>query len=90
MKFARLFICLTTIALPAMASAADLAPLHHRSSRTWSEERYAVRRGCPAPFTCSSLYGAYGPFGDYRYWTEFSNVGRWRAVRPAIVLRSRG
>jgi hypothetical protein len=33
------------------------------------ERRYYV--GCPA-YTCSSLYGAYGPYGGSAYWARYT------------------
>lgn len=30
-----------------------------------------VWRGCPDRFSCSPLYGAYGPYGGVGYWTAY-------------------
>jgi hypothetical protein len=35
---------------------------------------------CPDRYTCSSLYGAYGPFGGTAYWTRYT-YGGWGYVR---------
>jgi hypothetical protein len=33
------------------------------------------RPACPDPFSCSSLYGAYGPYGGGAYWSRFTYSG---------------
>jgi hypothetical protein len=38
--------------------------LHHAHYR-----RYM---GCPERYSCSPLYGAYGPYGGRAYWAEYS------------------
>ena len=39
----------------------------------------AVRRpACPDPYSCSSLYGAYGPYGGPAYWSRFTYAGWYR------------
>ena len=38
------------------------------------------RGACPDAYTCSSLYGAYGPFGGAAYWSRYTDDGsgyRW-------------
>ena len=37
-----------------------------------------VRPACPDPYSCSSLYGAYGPFGGHAYWTRYLYSGWYR------------
>ncbi len=37
-----------------------------------------VRPGCPDPFSCHSLYGAYGPYGGHAYWTRYVYSGWYR------------
>jgi hypothetical protein len=35
-----------------------------------------VRRpACPDPYSCHSLYGAYGPYGGRAYWTRYTWAG---------------
>jgi hypothetical protein len=33
-------------------------------------------RTCPGRYSCSSLYGAYGPYGGSRYWSAYT-FGGW-------------
>ena len=35
-----------------------------------------VRPACPDPYSCRSLYGAYGPYGGSAYWSRFT-YGGW-------------
>jgi hypothetical protein len=36
----------------------------------------AVRRPvCSDPYSCNSLYGAYGPYGGRAYWTRYTWAG---------------
>jgi hypothetical protein len=49
---------------------------HH--ARKVVADTSVVRSGCPDPYSCSSLYGAYGPFGGYAYWTRFTYAGWYR------------
>jgi hypothetical protein len=35
---------------------------------------------CPDRYSCSSLYGAYGPYGGGAYWTRYT-YGGWSYVR---------
>lgn len=38
------------------------------------------RGACPDRYSCSSLYGAYGPFGGASYWSRYTYDGwgyRW-------------
>lgn len=68
------------------ASAADLAPfaapvkakrcLH--GNCVWP--RYGWR-GCPDRYSCSALYGAYGPYGGEGYWAAYSPAWSWGAYR---------
>jgi hypothetical protein len=37
-----------------------------------------VRPACPDPYSCSPLYGAYGPYGGGAYWTRFTYAGWYR------------
>ena len=34
------------------------------------------RRACPGGYSCSSLYGAYGPFGGASYWSRYTYDAR--------------
>ena len=38
------------------------------------------RNYCPDRFSCSSLYGAYGPYGGGAYWTRYT-YGGWGYIR---------
>jgi hypothetical protein len=35
---------------------------------------------CPDRYSCSSLYGAYGPYGGAAYWTRYT-YGGWGYIR---------
>ena len=35
---------------------------------------------CPDPYSCFSLYGAYGPYGGTAYWSRYT-YGGWGYVR---------
>jgi hypothetical protein len=37
-----------------------------------------VRPTCSDPYSCRSLYGAYGPYGGQAYWTRFTYGGWYR------------
>jgi hypothetical protein len=39
------------------------------------ELRRACRVRCPDRYSCSSLYGAYGPYGGARYWGAYTAAG---------------
>jgi hypothetical protein len=56
-----------------------------RHSRCRAGQRCVVYRpACPDRYSCSSLYGAYGPWGGVAYWSKYSygalpynGWGRW-------------
>lgn len=33
---------------------------------------------CPDRYSCSPLYGAYGPYGGQAYWRAYTAWSRWR------------
>jgi len=35
---------------------------------------------CPDRYSCSSLYGAYGPYGGAAYWSRYT-YGGWGYIR---------
>jgi hypothetical protein len=37
-----------------------------------------MRPACPDPYSCSPLYGAYGPYGGAAYWTRYTYSGWYR------------
>jgi len=37
-----------------------------------------LRPACPDPYSCASLYGAYGPYGGVAYWTRYTYAGWYR------------
>jgi hypothetical protein len=37
-----------------------------------------IRPACPDPYSCSSLYGAYGPYGGAAYLTRYTYSGWYR------------
>jgi hypothetical protein len=38
------------------------------------------RVGCPDRYMCSSLYGAYGPWGGTAYWSAYTSAGWGGAI----------
>ncbi|MBV8095694.1 MAG: hypothetical protein JO110_21195 [Acetobacteraceae bacterium] len=62
-----------TVSVPK-ASAADLGIRH--GDGTYVRLHHAHYRRllrCPDRYSCSSLYGAYGPYGGRTYWAEYSD-----------------
>jgi hypothetical protein len=70
------------------ASAADLGGVPHQGrvvyadchavrhcSRAGCTWRHICPRECPDRYSCSSLYGAYGPYGGVAYWTAYTAPG---------------
>jgi len=43
--------------------------------------QHVCRRVCPGRYSCSPLYGAYGPFGGTAFWGAYTGAGwgyrRW-------------
>lgn len=37
--------------------------------------KHFCRVGCPDGYSCSPLYGAYGPYGGTAYWGGYTSVG---------------
>ena len=52
------------------------AAVHHSAC---THDGCVVRRpACSDPYSCSSLYGAYGPYGGAAYWSRFTYAGWYR------------
>ena len=75
-------ICVVAAALavllssPGDASADGMAVKHH--ARKAVAHTFVVRPACPDPYSCSPLYGAYGPYGGAAYWTRYTYAGWYR------------
>ncbi len=55
------------------AVAADKALEIRHGDGTYIKTRHARRYlACPDRYSCSALYGAYGPYGGPAYWTAYS------------------
>ncbi len=56
------------------AKAADYAVGYSAPRHRVYKERIVVRRhlGCPDRYSCSALYGAYGPYGGVAYWDAYT------------------
>ena len=75
-------ICVVAAALavllysPGDASADGMTVKNHaRKAQAYTS---AMRPACPDPYSCSPLYGAYGPYGGAAYWTRFTYAGWYR------------
>ena len=75
-------ICVVAAALavlfsmPGDASADGMMVKHH--ARKVVAHTSVMRPACPDPYSCSSLYGAYGPYGGAAYWTRYTYEGWYR------------
>jgi hypothetical protein len=49
-----------------------------RHARKVVAHTFVVRPVCPDPYSCHSLYGAYGPYGGHAYWTRYVYSGWYR------------
>ena len=68
-----------------VVTASDVTAADRRSdSRARSVTRLAgcgwSHTCCPSGYSCSSLYGAYGPYGGSAYWTRYT-YGGWGYIR---------
>ena len=56
----------------APVAAAELGVMSPRTTvHTYIKREHRYYVGCPA-YTCSSLYGAYGPYGGSAYWARYT------------------
>ena len=75
-------ICVVAAALavlfsmPGDASADGMTVKHH--ARKVVAHTSVMRPACPDPYSCSPLYGAYGPYGGAAYWTRYTYAGWYR------------
>jgi hypothetical protein len=60
--------------LPSDASA-DGMILRRHAGKVVVHPSVVRRPGCPDPYSCHSLYGAYGPYGGRAYWTRYTWAG---------------
>ena len=60
--------------LPLQGGVAQQRTVHH----------YRYRLGCSS-YSCTNLYGAYGPWGGRAYWAEYSPV---YAAQEVILRRA--
>jgi hypothetical protein len=65
------FFCLSSAAL-----ADEMVVKRH--ARKPVVHSSAVRPACPDPYSCNTLYGAYGPYGGHAYWTRYVYSGWYR------------
>jgi hypothetical protein len=79
-----LFTCLMIVisgAVPAHAAhhgrahAVSVCPREWVCGASGCEWRVICHRPCPDSYSCSSLYGAYGPYGGAGYWGAYSSAG---------------
>jgi hypothetical protein len=75
-------ICVVAAALAVFfsvsgdASAEGVTVKHH--ARKVVPPTSVIRPACPDPYSCSSLYGAYGPYGGAAYLTRYTYSGWYR------------
>ena len=75
-------ICVVAAALAVLsslsgdASADGMTVKHH--ARKVVAHTSVMRPACPDPYSCSPLYGAYGPYGGAAYWTRYTYEGWYR------------
>lgn len=76
-------ICVLAAALAVIVSSsddasADSVAVKHHARRGAVVHTSVVRPACPDPYSCSPLYGAYGPYGGAAYWTRYTYSGWYR------------
>ena len=76
-------ICIAAAALVVLLSlpedaAADGTPVKRHARKSVAHTSLVVRSTCPDPYSCSSLYGAYGPYGGAAYWARYNYAGWYR------------
>jgi hypothetical protein len=67
------FYCLSGVAL-----ADEMVVKRKAARKAVVDHSSVVRAGCPDPYSCNSLYGAYGPYGGRAYWTRYVYSGWYR------------
>ena len=60
------------------AALADEMALKRHARKAVVHTPNVVRPACPDPYSCHSLYGAYGPYGGHAYWTRYVYSGWYR------------
>jgi hypothetical protein len=84
MKTTQVFIFLGWLLANGLVSTSNvMAADFQYDSRARVVTRSAVPRSatrCPDRYSCSSLYGAYGPYGGAAYWTRYT-YGGWAYIR---------
>jgi hypothetical protein len=75
-------ICVVAAALAVLLSlpgdaAADGMAVKQRARKAVAHTS-VMRPACPDPYSCSPLYGAYGPYGGAAYWTRYTYAGWYR------------
>jgi hypothetical protein len=85
MKTTQVFIFLACLVASGVVSTSDLVAADVQYD---SRARVVTRSAgcgwrhtcCPDRYSCSSLYGAYGPYGGAAYWTRYT-YGGWAYIR---------
>jgi hypothetical protein len=83
MKTSQVFVLLGWLLASGVVSTSDVkaADLQYDSRarvvRTSCGWRHTC---CPDRYSCSSLYGAYGPYGGAAYWSRYT-YGGWGYIR---------
>ena len=61
----------------SVADSADGMKVKHQARRV-AADTSVIRPACPDAYSCSPLYGAYGPYGGAAYWTRYTYSGWYR------------
>jgi hypothetical protein len=74
-------ICVVAAAVAVLFSlsgdaSADGMTVKH--ARKVVAQTSVMRPACPDPYSCSPLYGAYGPYGGAAYLTRYTYAGWYR------------
>jgi hypothetical protein len=75
-------ICVVAAALAVFFSVSSAASADamkvKQQARKVAADRSVIRPACPDAYSCSSLYGAYGPYGGPAYMTRYTYSGWYR------------
>src|SRR5215469_14253816 len=62
-------------AMMSVATAAECRPVRHCTREGCITRHVCLRSSCPDRYSCSPLYGAYGPYGGEAYWRAYTAPG---------------
>jgi hypothetical protein len=62
-------------AMISVATAADCRRIRHCTREGCITRHVCLRSSCPDRYSCSPLFGAYGPYGGEAYWRAYTATG---------------